>query len=147
MTKPQILNLVADSNRYKEQITELVEDLCRKDMDFYNFYEMVNMSHLKNPLHFNFATIILIIYIIAIFVKIPYICNKNKNIKPYSYKTIIIDVSIDTLLFLIIWYLESCLNSDTGLKCQGISTTLMLSFICLICYKIYFVENYKIVKE
>ena len=109
-----------------------------------DLHQWVNFDFLKNPLDMNMATIILITYMVAIFVKIPYICKKKKD-SPCNFKIILIDIFIDTLLFITIYYMDSCLTSDHGYKCQVLSSLMTLVFIGLICWKIYFVQHHKFI--
>lgn len=135
---------ILQHNSQKDNIIYSFKNKGLKDIDFYNFHELFDISHLKNPLKMNSATVILLVYIICIAIKIPYICNKKKNTdEKCNIKTIFIDIVFDTLIFMTVYYIDSCLTSDYGFKCQGISNMSILIFISLLIWKIYHLEHHK----
>lgn len=143
LTYPEIIDALAHHNQ-RDEIIKFIDNKGLKDTDFMNMHQLFDMSHLKNPLNMNSATIILLVYIACIAIKIPYICNKKKDTEDKcTWKTIAIDIVFDTLIFMVVYYMDSCLTSDYGFKCQGISNTSILMFISLLVWKMYFLEHHR----
>ena len=135
---------ILQHNSQKDNIVYSFKNKGLKDIDFYNFDEFFNISHLKNPLEMNSATIILLVYFICVAIKLPYICYKKKESdEKCTVRTILIDIVFDTLIFMTVYYMDSCLTSDFGFKCQGISNMSILLFISLLIWKIYHLEHHK----
>ena len=143
LTYPQIKDALAHHSE-RDEIIKFIDNKGLKDIDFLNIHEFFDMSHLKNPLDMNSATIIFLVYIVCIAVKLPYICNEKTDTEDKcTWKTIAVDIVFDTLIFMTVYYMDSCLTSDFGFKCQGISNTSILLFISLLIWKMYFLQHHK----